>query len=278
MKVLLVSLSLIIISTGAFALTPAGTLITAQAEMQCVDADGVPVSAASNQVSLVVDSRTVRTDMNPPRAGMDVTAGCGTTAYIPMNVTNMGDAPDAYDRIVEQAPAGYIVKFLADDNADGIHQDTETTEAVHVDWLAPGQQGGHGFIAITIPTDAVVGVQADVTVRTVSVVDPAGGLGVGYDYTVMRITPANGKRPPKITILASLAPPSAAPGETYELTLDVTNEGDTEARDAYLTVPVPEYSLLESTDYVEDGGIVRVPIPNLAPGQTTSVALTFRVR
>jgi uncharacterized membrane protein len=273
LRTALFSLGLSLLTVAAFAFTPAGTVISNSATVT-YSGTTATYTATSNTVSVTVAARTFGVDMNPPRAGVDVSGAQGAKVYTPVSCVNKGDGPDRFTySTTGTLPTGYAVGFVTDTNGDGIHQDTETSVVTQTDWVAAAATGGRAFAEITIPATATT--VATINVRATSVLNTTI-----YDYSVVRVTPTVVSTPePELTVTASASVGTAKPGENFSVDYVIVNTGTADATAVNMRVAVPaEAQVVDSTipGATEDAEFV-FPLKALAPGETITVTITFEV-
>jgi len=110
--------------------------------------------ATCSQISLTVSTGYAIANLPTPN---DQTLSPGSTAYYAYTVYNIGNATDTFTLSASTfAGQGWTVKIYKDDNKDGIHQDTETTEVTNTGALA-NDTTYYFFVAVLIPSSALDG-------------------------------------------------------------------------------------------------------------------------
>lgn len=165
--------------SSAWAATPAGTVITNAARVSYDD-----VTAASNSVTVVV-SHVASVEVTPAagaRAGRP-----GDTVYYPAVVTNTGNGADSFSLRVA-SDLGWTTVVYLDQNADGVHQPTETTVLTDTGVLPAGARAAC-LVGVTVPSGAA---GSDVSVLSVvSMADPTCAVTASYTTDVVPGTVAD---------------------------------------------------------------------------------------
>ena len=157
----------------ASAMPPAGTAIS---NIASADYGSVPVY--SNEVMFTV-LQVAALDVTPETAS--ATGSVGQTVYFPALITNSGNGADSMQLSVVSAH-GWLCQVYRDDNADGFHQESESTAVANTGSLAAGS-AFHCFAAVSIPGGAV-GDDA-LTFTASSTFDPARSVSATYTVSVL---------------------------------------------------------------------------------------------
>jgi len=175
---LLAVVAALLVSAGgqpACALTAAGTIVY---NVASADYGSGPIY--SNEVAFTV-LQVAGVSVAPETAS---TIGSeGQTVYFPAIVTNSGNGADSL-QVSAVSADGWLCQICRDDNADGAHQDGETTTVTSTGLLDAGT-GFSCFAAVTIPAGATG--RTLVTFKAGSVFDPAVFAVATYEVSVMTI-------------------------------------------------------------------------------------------
>ena len=245
----------------ASAMTPAGTVIS---NIASADYGSGPVY--SNEATFTV-LQVAAPNVAPEAAS--ATGSIGQTVYFPAIITNSGNGPDSMQLSLVSAH-GWLCQVYRDDNADGVHQDSESTTIASTGPLAAGS-AFHCFAAVFIP-----GGSADsdvVNFTATSTFDPTRAVWAAYTVSVLAApltadfsaTPTSGTAPLSVSFsdLSTGAPSTwlwsfddgatsasrnpaheYANAGVYTVSLTVSNTGgqDTTTKASYITVsphPLP---------------------------------------
>ena len=159
----------------ASAMPPAGTAIS---NIASADYGSGPVY--SNEVMFTV-LQVAALDVTPETAS--AIGSVGQTVYFPALITNSGNGADSMQLSVVSAH-GWLCQVYRDDNADGFHQESESTAIANTGSLAAGS-AFHCFAAVSIPGRAV-GNDA-LTFAAASTFDPARAVSATYTVSVLAL-------------------------------------------------------------------------------------------
>jgi uncharacterized repeat protein (TIGR01451 family) len=225
----------------AGAATPAGTAITNAATVNYQDTSANNYSAVSNTTTVTVIS-VFGVSLAP--VPVDQSVPSNTVAYYAYILTNTGNDNNTYALSAASGAGGnsWTVTLYADDGAgggtanDGIHQAGETTVTSSTGVLAGGATYRF-FLAVTVPAGTANG-QTDDSVLTVN-----GANGGAADDTTDTVTTT--AQAPALSVLKNVRnvttggtfdnTANAAPTQTLEYRVTVTNNGTVNATSVVLT-------------------------------------------
>lgn len=136
--------------------TPAGTVISTNVTMTCPNGSSGLLSKSSVSTTVAQTAGIVVQTGDAPKS-----LPAGQTCYVPVTVTNRGNATDAFDLSASSAH-NWAGKFVRDDNGDGIHQSTEANVVTVTGSLA-ADAASKLFLAVTVPAGATTGDAVTVT-------------------------------------------------------------------------------------------------------------------
>jgi uncharacterized repeat protein (TIGR01451 family) len=157
-----------LLATPAFALTPAGTVVTNVATAT-YDGGSVTSNAATFTVAQIAGVQVA------PSTGA-ATGLRGETVYYPVTVTNSSNGADTV-ALAAASAGGWTVAIYRDDNGDGVHQGTEVTVIADTGALPAGGRLAC-FVAVTVPATAV-GTDSE-TLTATSRFDPTCSAAAAY--------------------------------------------------------------------------------------------------
>ncbi|QFP75468.1 isopeptide-forming domain-containing fimbrial protein [Deinococcus sp. AJ005] len=276
---------------GAQTLTPAGTVITNQAQAEFLSpTTGQPTVSKSNVVQTTVSALcalSVTPDGTVAQPGQSAALLPGEQATFVYKVVNAGNATSTFGVSARTEAGGTSapgLKLVRDLNGNG-KADANEPEISSVTLDADRSAD------VLLLVDAVTAGDAFVNL----VAGCAGGQSDSNNVSVVRISP-----PPELAVSKSFAPALLRPGSETTVTVKTTNGGKGQSREVILTDDLTEQlaqglsfvagSAIASTgtlEYTADGSVwtatpaavvrgVRVRVPSLAPG--ADVTLTFRMR
>jgi len=148
---------------------------------------------------------------------VDLTGSPSTTVYYPYRVTNKGNATDTITLSASNVAGGvWALTILQDDNQDGIHQATETTQVGSI--TLPADSFFDIFLAVSIPAVEIGATSTNKVVASCSGTDivPWGNPDVVEDITLTTCSAAE----PYLTLAKYVSPGEAQlPGATLTYTL-----------------------------------------------------------
>jgi len=274
----------------AFALTPAGTVIS---NIASADYGSGPVY--SNEVTFTV-LQVAALNVAPETAS--AAGSIGQTVSFPAIITNSGNGVDAMQLSVVSAH-GWLCQVYRDDNADGVHQDSESTAVANTGPLAAGS-AFHCFAAVSIPGGAA---GSDVlTFTAASTFDPTRAVWAAYTVSVLAAplaadfsaTPTTGTAPVNVAFsdrstgaptswswsfgdggTATSQNPSHeyADAGAYTVSLTASNAGgqDTTTKTSYITVSPPALPVADFTGAPTTGiGTLSVTFQDKSSGNPNS--------
>lgn len=279
----------------ASAMTPAGTVIS---NMASADYGSGPVY--SNEVTFTV-LQVAALNVAPETAS--ATGSVGQTLYFPAIITNSGNGADSMQLSLVSAH-GWLCQVYRDDNADGVHQDSESTAVASTGSLAAGS-AFRGFAAVSIPAGAA-GSDA-LAFTAASTFDPTRSVSATYTVSVLAIplaadfsgSPTTGTAPLSVAFsdLSTGAPSSwlwdfgdggtsasqnptheYADAGTYTVSLTARNAGgqDTTTNTSYVTVSPPALPVADFTGAPTTGtGPLSVAFQDKSSGNPNSWRWNF---
>lgn len=176
--VCLASLVLVLASAGNIQadVCPAGTQILLVAGADYPGQWGVAQSAEPASLTLSV-GQVVAVQLEAGQFTNEVASS--ETVYVPLSLRNAGNGADDFIFDVA-APAGWSTAVLFDDNANGIHDESETTETADTGNIAANDVSAC-FLRITTPAQMTQ--NRTVTVAASSTVDTGKTASVDIDIT-----------------------------------------------------------------------------------------------
>ena len=279
----------------ASAMTPAGTMVS---NIASADYGSGPVY--SNEVTFTV-LQVAALNVAPQTAS--AAGSIGQTVSFPSIITNSGNGIDSMQLSVVSAH-GWLCQVYRDDNADGVHQDSESTAVASTGSLAAGS-AFHCFAAVFIPAGAT---GSDVlTFTAASTFDPTRSVAATYTVSVLAAplaadfsaTPTTGTAPLSVAFsdLSAGAPTSWSwsfgDGDTatspnpsheyadagaYTVSLTVSNAGgqDTTTKTSYITVSPPALPVADFTGAPTSGtGTLSVVFQDKSSGNPNSWRWNF---
>ncbi|CAM4440409.1 DUF11 domain-containing protein [Deinococcus marmoris] len=278
-------------SLTAQGLTPAGTVITNQAQAEFVSpTTGQPTVSQSNVVQTTVSAvcaLSVTPDGTVAQPGQSASLLPGEQATFVYKVVNAGNATFTFGVTARTEAGGTSapgLKLVRDLNGNG-KADVGEPEISSVTLDADKSAD------VLLLVDAISAGDAFVNL----VAGCAGGQSDSNNVSVVRISP-----PPELAVSKSFSPALLRPGSETTVTVKTTNGGKGQSREVILTDNLTEQlaqgltfvagSAIASTgtlEYTADGSVwtaapgtvvrgVRVRVPSLAPG--ADLTLTFRMR
>ncbi|MDI6736131.1 MAG: hypothetical protein QME42_08075 [bacterium] len=177
----------------------------------------------------------------------DLTGSPSTTVYYTYQLTNSGNATDTITLAASNIVGGiWALTILQDDNQDGIHQGTETTQIGSIT-LAAGQSN-YLFLKVDIPTAEIGATSTNKVVASCAGIDtvPWGDPDIVEDITITTCSAPT----PNLTLEKYVLPGDAQlPGATLTYTLKYKNVGNAEATDVMIQDVIPAWAT-----YVTDSG------------------------
>jgi hypothetical protein len=147
--------------------TPAGTTIELVVEGTFVDSMNQPRVATPGRCALTVEQVAAVAIEHGPNP---VQAVPGTETYIPLRIHNLGNGNDGFNLSLATSQ-GWDVTLIYDDNADGLHQQSEQWEITTAGlMIADGYTPC--FAKVVVPRDAET--SEHITVTAESMFDPIG--------------------------------------------------------------------------------------------------------
>jgi len=247
MDALVVAAVLLLAANSVLAIgTPAGTTITSQATASYQDANGNPLTALSNIVTVTV-SQVGAVSLTPDNAA---TVTPGEVRYYPHVVTNGGNGDDTID-VTAASANGWTVTLYRDVNSNGTYEagtDTPLADSDSDGTPDSGTLAADGtmrvLIAVTVPTTAADALADVTTVTGRSSFD----TGVADSATDTGTVAA-----PVLTVVKSVLPAGPQPpGATLTYTMVVTNGGSGDAVSVVLTDPLPANTSYVSSSIRQD--------------------------
>lgn len=276
---------------GAQTLTPAGTVITNQAQAEFLSpTTGQPTVAQSNVVQTTVSAVcavSVTPDGTVVQPGQSAALLPGEAATFVYKLVNAGNATFTFGVSARTEAGGTStpgLKLVRDLNGNGRADANEPEiSAVTLDADASAD--------VLLLVDALSAGDAYVNL----VAGCAGGQNDSNNVSVVRISP-----PPELAVSKSFSPALLRPGSETTVTVKTTNGGQGQSREVILSddltaqlaqglsfVAGSAASNIGTLEYTADGTVwsaaqgtrvrgVRVRVPSLAPG--AELNLTFRMR
>ncbi|UBV42788.1 DUF11 domain-containing protein [Deinococcus taeanensis] len=282
--------ALLVLTSTAHALTPAGTEIVNQAQADFVPPNPQdPTQAVSNVVRTVVQavcSVSVAPDGTPAQPGQRAALLPGERATFQYTVVNTGNTTETFPLTLRTespstiSPATQLVRDL---NGNGQADPDEPT--VSTVTLAPDEQA-----AVLVVVSGAA--QGEAYLNLVS--SCAGTSEDSNNVSLVRVGP-----PPVLDVQKTFTPALVRPGTETTVTVTTTNTGQGESREVILTdrlaeqiarglqfVPGSAHTNAGTLEYTQDGTTwsatepspvrgVRARVPALAPA--AAVTLTFRM-
>jgi uncharacterized repeat protein (TIGR01451 family) len=214
-----------------------------------------------------------------PRARIDavsvgLTATPGDSIYIPFVVRNPGNTPDSYELRIT-APGAPAATIYADTNGDGQHQEAEPVVAQTAS-LEP--QGGQYpvLLRVMIPSNTPDRQQYSYNVVARSLTSNRVASEANTVLTVAT---------PRVRVRTETSAGEAAGGDTIFYRLVLVNDGSGLARNLVVTEILPDaFQFINSDPSLNPqdapGNTQRFVwrVPDLAPGDTTVLRVTVRLR
>lgn len=148
---------------------PAGTRLDIVADATYINAASQVQNALPSVVSLTVLRLAGALIEREPFFGRTVP---GDDVYVPLRIRNAGNAEDLFT-LTAVSTHGWITDFVYDDNADGIHQESECTTFTDTGLMfADGYSPC--FLRVRVPVDATE--EDTIVVRAISTADPIRGI------------------------------------------------------------------------------------------------------
>ncbi|OLV19011.1 DUF11 domain-containing protein [Deinococcus marmoris] len=276
---------------GAQSLTPAGTVITNQAQAEFLSPDtNQPMVSVSNVVQTTVSAvcaLSVTPDGTVAQPGQSAALLPGEAATFVYKIVNAGNATSTFGVSARTEAGGTStpgLKLVLDLNGNGI-ADANEPEISSVTLDADKSAD------VLLLVDAISAGDAFVNL----VAGCAGGQSDSNNVSVVKISP-----PPELAVSKSFSPALLRPGSETTVTVKTTNGGKGQSREVILTDILTEQlaqgltfvagsasSNVGTLEYTADGVDwvaapaavvrgVRVRVPSLAPG--ADLTLTFRMR
>jgi len=133
---LVLGIAIVLGALPAIALTPVGTVISNQAQVDYKDANGNALPTKySNTVTTTV-SQVAGVDVSPDSGNKNFTKN--TSAWYGATVTNTGNGTDTFDLDLTGVPSAWTTHIYLDANGNGIWDPTETTEVSATGALSMG--------------------------------------------------------------------------------------------------------------------------------------------
>jgi len=228
---LLLGVCIMAMSTPVMGLTPVGTVISNQAQVDYQDANGNALPTRySNTVTTTV-TQVAGVNISPDSAGKNFIKN--TTAWYSATVTNTGNGADTFDLGLVGAPSDWTVHLYLDENQDGIWDPTETTEVSDTGVLAAGEN----FYVITtvdIPDTAVGGNTHTLTFTATSQFDPAVSDSGVYTTIIQSASMHMEKN------VSPVSDPQ--PGDTLTYAIRLTMTGSAPASDVTVVDQIPTHT------------------------------------
>ncbi|GGL92741.1 hypothetical protein GCM10010840_33580 [Deinococcus aerolatus] len=280
---------------GAQSLTPAGTVITNQAQAEFLSPDtNQPVVSTSNVVQTTVSAvcaLSVTPDGTPAQPGQSAALLPGEAATFVYKIVNAGNATSTFAVSARTEAGGTSfpgLRLVLDLNGNGV-ADANEPEISSVTLEADRSADVLLLVDAISAGDAFVNLMASC----------AGGQSDSNNVSVVRISP-----PPELAVSKSFSPALLRPGSETTVTVKTTNGGRGQSREVILTDLLTE-QLAQGLSFVagsaasnvsSNGGTleytadgvdwaatagpvvrgVRARVPSLAPG--ADLTLTFKMR
>ncbi|MEW6095626.1 MAG: hypothetical protein AB1567_03750 [bacterium] len=177
----------------------------------------------------------------------DLQGSPSTTVYYTYQLTNTGNATDTITLSARNIAGGtWTLTILRDDNQDGIHQETETTQIGSIT-LTLGQSN-YFFLKVDIPA---VEIGATSTNKVIASCSGTDTVPWGHEDTVEDITITMCSAPiPNFTLEKYVFPAEPQlPGATLTYTLKYKNVGNAEAINVKIQDVIPAWA-----SYVANSG------------------------
>ncbi|MEW6608688.1 MAG: hypothetical protein AB1414_14790 [bacterium] len=177
----------------------------------------------------------------------DLSGSPSTTIYYPYCLTNSGNATDTITLSASNVAGGtWTITTIRDDNQDGLHQATETTQIGSIT-LAAGQSN-YFFLKVDIPLVEIGATSTNKVIASCSGTDtvPWGDLDTIEDITITTCSAPV----PYLTLEKYVLPTDAQlPGATLTYTLKYRNVGNAEAINVQIQDVIPAWA-----SYVANSG------------------------
>ncbi|HET9480817.1 MAG TPA: hypothetical protein VFP98_03605 [Candidatus Polarisedimenticolia bacterium] len=212
--------------------TPAGTVISNQAQVDYTDTNGNPLQSLSNIVTTTV-SQVATLTVDPDRASG---AAPGDTLYYAHVVTNLGNGDDTID-LTAVSSNGWATALYADNDASGTFTPGDVLLADSDGDLVPdtGLLAADADIDILVEVIVPAGV-ANGTVDTTTVTGTST-FNTAVSDTAIDTTTINS---PDMSVVKSVLPAGPQPpGTVLTYTVVVTNNGGGDAASVVLTDAIP---------------------------------------
>jgi uncharacterized repeat protein (TIGR01451 family) len=177
----------------------------------------------------------------------DLSGSPSTTIYYTYQLTNTGNATDTITLVATNISGGtWTLTIIRDDNQDGIHQETETTQIGSIT-LASGQSN-YFFLKVDIPAAEIGATSTNKVIAKCSGTDTVAWKDPD---TAEDITITTCSAPVPYLVLEKYVSPADAqlPGATLTYTLKYKNIGNAEAINVMIQDVIPAWAI-----YVENSG------------------------
>ena len=221
-------LGICVIAVPAPALTPAGQVISNQAQVDYKDANGNSFPTKySNTVTTTV-SQVAGVDVSPNLGNKNAVKN--TSAWYNVTITNTGNGTDTFDLDLTGNPSAWTVHIYLDEDQDGVWDPSETTVVSDTGALTMG--GNFYAIAVVdVPDTAIDGDIHTLTFTATSQFNPAVSDSGVYTTTVESSTMSIQKYVDPTT--------DPQPGDTLTYCVRVTMAGSAQATDVVGVDEIP---------------------------------------
>src|SRR5215471_6196568 len=222
LAITLLTLTALLVPTGATAQTAAGTAIGNQASATYTDSSSVSRTATSNVVTTIVQQAASLT----LTANGAKTASPGSPVFYPHTLTNTGNGSDSFTLTLAPAQSGAFTltgtHIYLDANGDGIPDNFTDLTGTQVT-VAPGAANAFKFVITgTVPPGATAGQTNNFSVTATSVFDNTKAASDTDTTTVTNNAVINLNK-----VISSNS--GASPSGPYTVTLTYTNSGNNTA-------------------------------------------------
>ncbi|MCJ8343869.1 MAG: hypothetical protein MJH09_13665, partial [Cetobacterium sp.] len=216
--------------------TAPGTVITNVASYTYDNGNFVTLSENTNSLDYTVPQAGVDVRVDPD---VSLAVGRYDPLLIPQTITNQGTSADTYNLTVQNAEEVENVKFIVDDNGDGIRQVNETTEITTTPSVAAG--GTYKFFMIGhIKGDTPLGTN-DFRIYVTST-----NSSSIFDWSEITLDVYNNGAIVRVDTEVTLNP---APGETISFPQTITNN---QANGDRFIITLQENTVLENVKFFAD--------------------------
>ncbi len=250
---LVLGIGIVAVAAPALALTPAGEVISNQAQVDYKDANGNALPTKySNTVTTTV-SQVAGVDVSPDLAAKNAVKN--TSAWYGASITNTGNGTDIFDLDLTGVPSDWTVTIYLDTNEDGIWDPSETTVVSDTGALLAGYYNFHVIVVVDVPDTAADHDIHTLTLTATSQFNPAVSNSGVYATTVQSSSMG----------LEKFVDPTSdpQPGDTLTYAIRITMTGTAPASDVTVVDYIPT-----NTTYVTGsirGGTWGVSYANATP-------------